>query len=56
MQQDITRALQMRLTAKCFTRKLISHELCITNPVNCKQKLMGEMMKRLKKALEKLIS
>jgi len=28
---------------KCFTRKLISHQLCIFNPVAFK-KLMGEMM------------
>jgi len=36
---------ELKLLAKCFIRKSMSRQLHIFNPVNCKQKLTGEMMK-----------
>jgi len=39
-----TRAKQPNLLTKRFTRKSISRQVCTFNPVNCKQKLAGEMM------------
>jgi len=36
---------QLNRPAVCFTRKSISRQSCIFNPVSCKQKLSGEMMK-----------
>jgi len=44
-QQVFTRATQLNLLAKCFTRKSISRHLRIFSLVNCKQKLTGEMIK-----------
>jgi len=47
--QDTTRVVtQPNLVAKCFARKSISRHLGIFSPVNCKQNLTGEMMKKTK--------
>jgi len=43
--QCTAREKQLHLLGKCFTTKSISRQLRIFNPVNCKQKLTGEMMK-----------
>ena len=48
--QCTTRTKQLNLLAKCFTAKSISRQLHIFNPVNCKQKLTGKMMKHQMKA------